>query len=57
MYYLKGAPERVLRQCKYWGGTLSENEFDDADFSRVAERSKEMGSRGLRGEIVKQRDY
>ena len=49
LYYLKGAPEKVLCQCKYWGSKIGENEFLESDYKRVMERSRGMGSSGLRG--------
>jgi len=48
LYYLKGAPEKVMFQCKHWGSKLSEHEFSEADYNSVMERSREMGSSGLR---------
>ena len=52
LYYLKGAPERVLKQCKYWGATVAEKEIEEADLERVSQRAKELGSRGLRGKVL-----
>eukprot|EP00794_Sanderia_malayensis_P018780 gene18780-20671_t len=48
LYYLKGAPEKVLAQCKFWGSDVRENDVTEADYNRIIQRSNEMGSRGLR---------
>lgn len=52
MYYLKGAPEKVANQCKYWGSVAEERDLVDVDSNRVLERSREMGTRGLRGKAL-----
>ena len=51
VYYLKGAPEKVLSECKFWGSNLKENDLMDVDSNRIMQRANEMGSRGLRGNL------